>query len=248
MIRRFRADLHLHTVLSPCADLAMSPDLIISTARQKQLDIIAITDHNSTKQCAVVREMAADTGIVVLNGCEVNSREEVHALCLFEDDHSRNKFQIFLDQYLPHIPNRPDYFGYQVVVDRNNQILEEIPWYLGNGLQIELQEIADYTRQLNGLFIPAHIDRPINSLFSQLGFLPNELQIDGMQISKRADESQIRQLYDIPSDITIIKASDAHYATDIGTACSIFELAEPTFEEIRWAFHQKNGRSVKIES
>lgn len=248
MIRKFRADLHLHTVLSPCADLAMSPDQLLAIAKQRNLDIIAITDHNSTKQCKVVREMATDFGIVVLNGCEVNSREEVHALCLFEDDHSKDEFQAFIDQYLPNIPNRPDYFGYQVVVDRDNMIVEEVPWYLGSALQVSLEEIADYTHQLNGIFIPAHIDRPMNSLFSQLGFLPKELKIDALQISKQAGEGSVRRLYDIHQDITLIKASDAHYPEDIGTACSIFELAEPTFEEIRWALHRKNGRSVKIES
>ncbi len=247
MIRKFRADLHIHTVLSPCADLAMSPDVILRKAKEKQLDIIAITDHNSTRQCQLVREMAQDSGIQVLNGCEVNSREEVHALCLFEDDRSRNEFQKFIDQYLPEIPNKPDYFGYQPVVDRDNLIVEEIPWYLGNGLQTELEVIANFTRQLNGLFIPAHIDRPVNSLFSQLGFIPNELLFDGLQISKYADEKHIRHSLDIPNDIPIITASDAHYPDDIGSAYTIFELEEPTFNEIRRAFRNENGRSLKIE-
>lgn len=246
-MRKFRADLHLHTVLSPCADLAMSPDEIIARAQQKKLDIIAITDHNSTKQCKVVREMAADSGIVVLNGCEVNSREEVHSLCLFEDDHSMNEFQGFIEHYLPHIPNKPDYFGYQVVVDKDNQIVEELPWYLGNSLQVELETIANFVHQLNGIFIPAHIDRPMNSIFSQLGFLPHELKIDALQISKQAHESQLRRHYDIHPNITLIKASDAHYPEDIGTACSTFELVNPSFEEIRWALNQQKGRSVKIE-
>jgi len=245
MMLKYRADLHLHTVLSPCADLSMSPDEIIKAAKSKQLDIIAVTDHNSTKHCRVVREMATDAGIFVINGCEVNSREEVHALCLFEDDHSKDEFQKFIDSYLPHIPNKPDYFGYQPVVDKNNRILEQIPWYLGNSLLISLEEIAAFTHQLNGIFIPAHIDRPINSLFSQLGFLPKELKVDGMQISKQADEMKVRRLFDIHPDITLIKASDAHYLEDIGSALTVFELAEPTFEEIRWAFHRKNGRSVK---
>ena len=92
------------------------------------------------------------------------------------------------------------------------------PWYLGNGLQVSLEEIADYTHRLNGIFIPAHIDRPINSLFSQLGFLPKELKIDALQISKQANEMSIRKMFDIHSDITLIKASDAHYLDDIGTA------------------------------
>lgn len=246
MIHQFRADLHIHTVLSPCADLAMSPDLIVEKAREKQLDIIAITDHNSTKQCGVVRELAAETGLVVLNGCEVNSREEVHALCFFEDDYSTAEFQQFIERHLPNIANKPEYFGYQPVVDRNNKILEEIPWYLGNGLYAELETIANFTHELNGLFVPAHIDRPINSLFSQLGFIPSSLRFDGLQISKHASERSSRQQFDIHSEIPIITASDAHYPDDIGSACTVFELANPSFEEIRWAFQAKNGRSLKI--
>jgi hypothetical protein len=226
----------------------MSPDQLLSVAQQKKLDIIAITDHNSTLNCKVVREMAPDFGLVVLNGCEVNSREEVHALCLFEDDHTRDEFQKFIESYLPHIPNKPKYFGYQPVVDRKNQILEQVPWYLGNGLSVSLEEIADFTHELNGLFIPAHIDRPINSLFSQLGFLPKELKIDAMQISKQADENKIRKLFDIHSDISLIKASDAHYLSDIGSSYTTLELASPTFEEIRRALHRENGRSVKFNT
>ncbi|WP_423128855.1 PHP domain-containing protein [Gaoshiqia sp. Z1-71] len=247
-MRKFRADLHLHTVLSPCADPGMSPDQLIDLAIRKGMDIIAVTDHNSTRQCRIVREMAQDSGLLVLNGCEVNSREDVHAICLFEDDYSRNEFQKFLDHSLPEIPNRPDYFGYQVLVDEQNNVTEEIPFYLGNGLNAELELIAGFTHELNGLFIPAHVDRPINSIFSQLGFLPKELHVDALQISKYANETQVRKLYDIPAEISIIKASDAHYPEDIGSACTVFKLNEPTFKEISWALHKKNGRSLTIES
>lgn len=247
-MKKYRADLHLHTVLSPCADLEMSPDQIVRLAKKRGIDIIAITDHNSTRQCDMVRKVAEGSGLMVINGCEVNSREEVHALCLFEDDYTRNEFQEFLDHYLPKLPNQPEYSGYQILVDENNGITEEIPFFLGNGLDVGLEEIEKFTHQLNGLFIPAHIDRPINSIFSQLGFLPHELHVDALQISRQSDEAHIRRLYDIHDDITLIKASDAHYPEDIGSACSVFFLNEPTFQEIRWALNQKNGRSVKIEA
>ena len=108
--------------------------------------------------------------------------------------------------------------------------------------------IEQYTHQLNGLFIPAHIDRPINSLYSQLGYLPTNLRVDGMQLSKFANEQEIRSRYDIHADVSLITASDAHYVEDIGSAATSFYLYEPTFQEIRWALNQKNGRFVKIES
>ena len=246
-MKKFRADLHIHTVLSPCADLEMSPDRIVRMALQRGLDIIAITDHNSTLQCAVVKEHARDTGLLVINGCEVNTREEVHALCLFEDDYTRGEFQRFLDQHLPKIPNRPDYDGHQLLVNRKNQITKNLPWYLGNPLDVDLETIEKYTHRLNGLFLPAHIDRPINSIYSQLGFLPNELQVDAMQISKHAGETDTRDRFDIPADISLIKASDSHYTEDIGSAATACYLYEPTFQELKWALNRQNGRFLKIE-
>ncbi len=244
---KFRADLHIHTVLSPCADLGMSPDQIIEQALTKKLDIIAITDHNSTLQCEIVRELAKDTNLVVLNGCEVNSSEEVHSLCLFEDDYTRNKFQKYIDAHLPHHKNDPEYHGYQVQVDKQNNIVQELPFYLGHPLNVGIEEIEKYVHQINGLFIPAHIDRPINSIFSQLGFLPGEMHFDALQISHHTEENEIRTKFDIHDDICVIKSSDAHYIEDIGIGTNIFRLNQPTFQEIRWAFHQKYGRSVKID-
>lgn len=247
-MKKFRADLHVHTVLSPCADLDMSPDRIIGLALERGIDILAVTDHNSTAQCAIVRKQAEGTGLLVVNGCEVNSREEIHAICLFEDDYTSCKFQQFLDHYLPEIPNRPEYHGHQVLVNNKNQITRHLPNYLGSPLRIDIEMIEQYTHQLNGLFIPAHIDRPINSLYSQLGYLPTNLRVDGMQLSKFANEQEIRSRYDIHADVSLITASDAHYVEDIGSAATSFYLYEPTFQEIRWALNQKNGRFVKIES
>jgi PHP family Zn ribbon phosphoesterase len=123
-----------------------------------------------------------------------------------------------------------------------------MPWYLGNPLNIDLETIEKYTHQLNGLFIPAHIDRPINSIFSQIGFLPDELKVDGMQISKHVKENDVRNKYDIHQDISLIKASDAHYVDDLGSSYTSFYLYEPLFQELRWALNQQNGRSVKIEA
>ena len=247
-MKKYRADLHIHTILSPCADLDMSPDRIVNLALERGLDIIAITDHNSTRQCAMVKKHAEGTNLMVINGCEVNSREEVHAICLFEDDYTRDKFQRFLDQYLPEVPNRPDYDGHQLLVDQQNQITSEFPNYLGNPLSIDLETIEKYTHQLNGLFIPAHIDRPINSIYSQLGFLPHEIQVDGMQISKYVTEKSIRNHFDIPPEVTLISSSDSHYIDDIGTGSTSFYLYERSFKELKWALNQRNGRSVKIEA
>ena len=246
-MKKFRADLHVHTVLSPCADLDMSPDQIVRRAREYGLDILAITDHNSTKQCSIVRKVAQDSGLLIVNGCEVNSVEEVHSLCLFEDDYTMNEFQLFLDKHLPNIPNHPSYFGYQVVVNEKNEITEEIENYLGSALSADIETIEKKVHELNGLFIPAHIDRPINSIFTQLGFIPPDLKVDAMQITGRAKEKRIREQFDLHEERSLIKCSDAHYLEDLGPTYTSFHLHELSFKELKWALLQKNGRKVSID-
>ena len=130
-MKSFRTDLHIHTVLSPCGDLEMSPARIVSLSTKRGLDIIGITDHNSTKQCELVWKLGRRLGLTVIPGCEMTSREEVHCLGFFEDFDALNEFQDFLDLHLTIIPNKPSLFGYQVVVDEFDYILEEQANYLG---------------------------------------------------------------------------------------------------------------------
>lgn len=245
-MKSFRTDLHIHTVLSPCGDLEMSPARIVSLAKKRGLDIIGITDHNSTKQCELVRELGKRLGLKVIRGCEMTSREEVHCLGFFEDFDAMNEFQDFLDLHLTIIPNKPSLFGYQVVVDEFDYILEEQANYLGASLDISIEEVEQKVHELSGIFIPAHIDRPRNSLYSQLGFFPPELKVEALQISKLADEKSVREEFRINPEITLVKFSDAHYPEDLGKAFTIFEMEEPTFSEIRKALLRKDGRNVRI--
>ena len=111
-----RADLHIHTVLSPCGDLEMSPENILHFAQIQGLNMIGITDHNSTRQAPIIRDYGKTKGIFVLTGAEICSKEEVHALTIFETDEQLTIFQHYLDVHLPDIPNDPEKFGFQVVV------------------------------------------------------------------------------------------------------------------------------------
>lgn len=245
-MKSFRTDLHIHTVLSPCGDLEMSPACIVSLACKRGLDIIGITDHNSTKQCQLVSKLGRRLGLTVIAGCEMTSREEVHCLGFFEDFDALSEFQDYLDQHLTFILNDSDLFGYQLVVDEGENILEEQENYLGTSLDVSIEEVEQKVHELSGIFIPAHIDRPRNSLYSQLGFFPPELKVDALQISKLADENVVREKYKISSDITLVKFSDAHYPEDLGKTFTIFEMEEPSFEELRKALLGLDGRSVRI--
>jgi len=116
-MKLFRADLHIHTLLSPCGELSMSPVNIINMAIRKKLDIIGISDHNTTRQSSLVRMLAEKKGLFVLRGAEITTREEVHCLAFFEDNDTILRFQELLDEHLPNIPNNPLLFGDQIAVD-----------------------------------------------------------------------------------------------------------------------------------
>ena len=245
-MQTFRTDLHIHTVLSPCGDLEMSPVNIVSTAVERGLNIIGITDHNSTQQCKLIWKLGRKAGLTVIPGCEVTSQEEVHCLSLFPDFDALAEFQHFLDRRLMYIPNNPEIFGYQVVVDEDENVAQEFENYLGASVDASIEEIEQKVHELSGIFIPAHVDRPRNSLFSQLGFIPPELKIDALQISKLSEESTLRTKYQIPSEITIVKFSDSHFLEGIGQNYTNFDLEQPTFGEIKAALKNEEGRKTWI--
>ena len=224
----------------------MSPGQIIQEALRKKLDLIAITDHNSTRQCRLVAEMAREQDLFVLCGCEAATMEEVHCLCYFETPELLDEFQQYLDLHLMVIPNKPGLFGYQVVVDQNDNILYHEDRFLGSSLRVSIDELEKEVHRLGGLFIPAHVDRPRNSLFSQLGFIPQDLQVDALQISRFAGEETIRRKYSIDPAISLVCFSDAHFPEDIGTAVTLFEMEELSFQEIRKALLRQENRNTRI--
>lgn len=242
----FRADLHIHTLLSPCADLEMTPASIVLRARETGLQIIGITDHNSTKNALLVKRLAEKDGIFVLTGAEVTTKEEVHCLAFFEFESQLTQFQQFLDKHITKIPNPQGHFGYQPVVDENENIVELIPNYLPAALKKGIGDVQKMVESLDGIFIPAHVDRPSNGLFSQLGFIPPGLKFDAMGISGWISEKDVRKHYVLEKEITLIRNSDAHYLQQIGEIYTSFYLNETGFFEIKCALNQKDGRFVKV--
>jgi len=246
-MNKYRADLHIHTVLSPCGDLEMSPANILEKAREKGLDIIGITDHNTTRHCKLIRKLAEPAGIFVLMGAEVTSREEVHCLTFFENDDQLSEFQVYLEKHLPPVPNDTEKFGYQVVVDEDEKIIDEIEFLLISALDQSVEQIEQKVHSLGGIFIPAHIDRPSYSIISQLGFIPSDLTIDGIEISANCRIPSVIPFLGEQTERTIIRNSDAHYTENIGKAFSTFVMEHRTFNEIILALHGTLGRKVTIE-
>ena len=240
----YKADLHIHTLLSPCGDLDMTPSEIVRLAKERGLDIIGITDHNTTKHGRLAREYGQQAGIYVLTGVEITTKEEAHCLAFFDSDADLDTFEIYLQENLPDIPNNPQKFGYQVQIDREENIIYEEPKFLPSAISKTVEEVAEKVHTLNGLFIPAHIDRPKFSIPSQLGFIPFDLNVDAVEISCHTTQASYLSKNKYLQQKTFIQSSDAHYPDQIGSVYCFFNIENLSFKEIKWALHQKDGRSV----
>ncbi|GET26465.1 PHP domain-containing protein [Prolixibacter sp. NT017] len=232
-MKSYRADLHIHSLLSPCGSLDMSPARIIREAKERKIDIIAVADHNSTRQAGLIKKLGQETGITVLTGAEVNTREEVHCLCLFGDEEATRIFQEFLDARLPEEENDVVIFGDQVVVDKDEQIVYTEDRLLISALRAGIKEIETLVHKLNGIFIPAHIDRPYSGILDRLGFIPENLEYDALELSYRMPETEICGQHPELCGKYFLRSSDAHYPKDIGRATTTFELEENSFEAVR---------------
>ncbi len=229
----YKADMHIHTILSPCGSLEMSPVNIIQTAARLGLEIIGITDHNTTRQCQTIVELAASKGITVICGAEINTREEIHCLALFGNPHDLGAFQEWLDTQLPNVENDPDKFGDQMWVDAKENIAGEEERLLISALGATLAETEKKVHHLNGLFIAAHADKSRNSIISQLGFVPSDVQFDAIELSPHTTTEQFLKIHPYLKGHTFITASDAHYLHQMGSAFTSLELATPDFESLR---------------
>ncbi len=245
-MRKFSADLHIHTVLSPCGDMDMSPDVIIAKAKAMNLDIIGITDHNSTLQCHLLRRLGERNQITVITGAEVTTKEEVHCLAFFETDELLNEFQKFLDEHLPDVKNDVRKFGYQLVVDAENMVVLQEERLLISAIDQNIDQVEEKVHSLSGLFIPAHIDKKRFSIFGQLGFLPPDLKVDALEVSPFCDKEDFTRRHPELSGYCIISGSDAHFPYQIGSRLSLLELEHPGFKEIRRLFGEKRGDKIMI--
>lgn len=243
-MQQYKADLHTHTVLSPCGDLAMSPKNIVEAALSKKVNIMAITDHNSTLMCKIIHDYALNYGITIIPGVEINTKEEAHCLAYFHNFEQVAEFQIYLEKHLPFVQNNVDYFGYQVVVNVEEEIVDEIESLLITALDVSIEEASKKVYEIGGVFIPAHIDRPKNSIISQLGFIPPDLKVDAIELSKHTTLEIFLKQNSMYKRHSFTQSSDAHFIENIGDAFTLFELESPTLTEIFMAIHQVEGRRI----
>lgn len=239
----FRADLHIHTCLSPCGDWDMTPRAVVETSKEKKLNIIAVTDHNSIENAGAAMVCGQDMGVTVLPGMEICTQEEVHVLALFDDLKRAKAMQDFVYDHLDG-ENNPDIFGYQVVANAMDEVEDQNPRMLIGATRIDLNTLVAKIHETGGLAIAAHIDKTAYSILAQLGFIPPDLPLDAVEVSFRSRPEDAGQSLLMGAKIPCVTSSDAHFTHEIGRVSTKFYLAEPTLSEIKKALEGKDGRTI----
>jgi PHP family Zn ribbon phosphoesterase len=229
---KIAADLHIHSTLSPCASLAMAPAAIVRRARAAGLDVIAVTDHNSVLNGLVAAAIGERQGLRVLFGMEAQTREDVHLLCLFEERRQAERFNERVYALLPDVRNNPDYFGDQVLVDAEDNIVRQEERLLLNALDASIFELLELVRQHGGAAIPAHVEAPPFGLLVNLGLVPDELAGSVLEISCASRAETVRAAFPGLAPFPLISSSDAHYLEDIGRARTVFDAPSPSLAEL----------------
>jgi 3',5'-nucleoside bisphosphate phosphatase len=238
----FRADLHVHTVLSPCAEVEMIPPLIVHEALDRDIHLIAITDHNATGNIRAVMDAARGTDLTVLPGMELQTREEVHLLCLFDTLEQAENWQKKVDSILPDRPNNPEFFGEQFVVDAEGEFIRREERLLINSADIGLDEAAAQVHALGGFAVPAHVDRKAFSLIANLGLVP-----PGLEISRHLKSSEAAIRYPQIRGYPLIQSGDVHRLGEFLGVCE-FHIETPNLTEIRMALKNIADRELFIAS
>jgi hypothetical protein len=224
----------------------MIPPLIVQEALERNIDIIAITDHNASANVQAVQKAALGSPLKVLAGMEVQSREDVHLLCLFENFETLAIWQSAVDSALPEMENNAEFFGEQFVVDENGDFIRREPRLLLTSTHFSIDEIFERVNTLGGLVIPAHVNRSSYGLFPTLGLLSDQWPILALEISRHLTPEKAVAAYPALKGIPLIQSGDVHQL-DQFLGVTIFTLAEPTLAEIRMAFKNENQRKVSIE-
>jgi PHP family Zn ribbon phosphoesterase len=239
----YRAELHVHTVLSPCAGVEMIPPVIVETALQHGINLLAITDHNATANLGAVMQAAQGTGLTVLPGMELQTREEVHVLCLFDGLEQAEAWQRSVDARYPDLLNDEEKVGEQYVVDATGAFIRHEPRLLIANVDMSLEEAVAGVNALGGLVIPAHVERRAYGLAAVLGFVSPIFE--ALEISRHSTPEAALHQFPLIAGFPLLQSGDVHHADGFLGAME-FELAAPTVSEIRKAIHAEGARTMRI--
>ena len=217
---RYYYDLHLHSCLSPCGDDEATPDSIAGMGELNGLDIMALTDHNTAKNCPAFFKAAKRHGIIPLAGMELTTAEDIHLVCLFDELNNAMNFDKYVESRRIPIKNRTDIFGNQLICDDEDNIIGTEENLLTNATTVSLDEAPELVKQFGGVCYPAHIDRQANGIIAVLGAFPEKPHFPTAEVHDSAQVDEYAERY----KKLIVSSSDAHYLWDIREKSVFLEL------------------------
>ena len=249
MLKEFKVDLHIHTSLSPCGDERMIPPMIVNQALGMALDMLGICDHNSSENVQAVTEASERFSLSIIGGMEVTSREEAHILTLFGGGNGLKEMQHIVYENLSGV-NDEKAFGRQLVVDRYGNVVGTNPRLLIGATGLSVDDIVSITHELGGLAIASHVDKQMFSVTSQLGFVPEGVPFDALEISagcrSKIEDKRFSDCIFAGFNFPFVSFSDAHYPEDIGKSCTYALMEENNFEELKKAIRGIGNRRVRL--
>ena len=224
-MKKFYYDLHTHSCLSPCGDDDNTPNNIVGMASLCGLEILALTDHNSCKNCPVFFEVAKKYGIIPIAGMELTTSEDIHVVCLFESLKDALSFDEYVENNRIKFKNKPELFGHQRVLDKEDNPICEIEDLLINATNISISQVGEIVRNHKGICYPAHIDRESNGIIAVLGSLPEDIPFDYYELHDSTMIEEYSKKFGIQKSRFIV-SSDAHYLTEFRDKECYFELED----------------------
>ena len=225
----------------------MSPRMVVQKSIETQLDVIAVCDHNASENVPYVLRAALGKDLIVLPGIEVASREEVHTLALFDNLEALQIMQDIVYTALKGLNNQ-DAFGYQPIVNESDEVEGFNERLLIGATDLTLAEIITAIHKAGGLAIASHIDRESFGVIGQLGFIPEDIHFDALEVSRNLGIKNAGKRFPEYAKLAFIENSDAHFLKDIGSGFTDFIIAEPTVAEFKMAFESNNGRRIQYHS
>ncbi len=228
-MNRYYYDFHIHSCLSPCADNDMTPQNIAGMATLAGLNIVALTDHNTVKNCPAFFKAAKQNGIIAVAGMELTTAEDIHIVCLFEKLDEALSFGEEIEKHRIRIKNRTDIFGDQLILDEEDNIIGTDEYLLSNATDISYDDVLELVDSFNGVSFPAHVDREANGVIATLGTFPEEPAFKIAEFHNAEKIEEYKEKYPILKSKLITIGSDAHFLWDIRDKSAYFELDDEPF-------------------
>lgn len=236
-------DLHLHSCLSPCADITMLPHEMTRRLANRGIQVASLTDHNAACNVGVFQRVFQQNGILLVPGIEATTAEEVHLLCYFETVSALWQFSRSLFASYPRIVNDPERFGYQLICNERDEYVGQFPFLLSMASPLSLDALKGLAEQLGGVVVPSHLDRHYGLLY-QLGMVTPEMRFATYEIAHRINIEKI--MPKLPGHPQIISNSDAHNLDSMSPPRSVLEIEELSVHEVLMALRHERGRGVRL--